>query len=351
MLHIEMLQALHGDAFILHCKKGKNEGVVVVDGGPTQDSFKIVKRLDMLGTIDLMVLTHYDDDHIGGILAYIKRHKDDKPFPVKEMWVNCAYQVPFKTSPNISMMQAKKLADELECINHDLIQSGHPAIRWRKPVIAGEEKHLPFADFQILSPFEYIKELNDANFKKEIANISRNNNRQKGDLEISLIELSRNNKKSPNETSKQEVVNWSSISFILNCDNYSALMLGDSYPCTIIDSLKRKGYNCDDRKLVVDYVKVSHHGSCNNISNEMLDMIECNKFLISTNGGTGRSCHPDRESIANIIYHTKRDKSKPIHFYFNYEKEKIEKKGFQFIKEGEEDECLFTIHDGIQLFP
>lgn len=72
MRHIEMLKALHGDAFILYCRKGNNNGIVVVDGGPVQDSFKIVNRLEELGTIDLMVLTHYDDDHIGGILAYVK---------------------------------------------------------------------------------------------------------------------------------------------------------------------------------------------------------------------------------------------------------------------------------------
>ena len=27
---IEMLQALHGDAFILHCRRGENKGIVVV---------------------------------------------------------------------------------------------------------------------------------------------------------------------------------------------------------------------------------------------------------------------------------------------------------------------------------
>lgn len=77
MRHIEMLKALHGDAFILYCRKGNNNGIVVVDGGPVQDSFKIVNRLEELGTIDLMVLTHYDDDHIGGILAYVKKHRND----------------------------------------------------------------------------------------------------------------------------------------------------------------------------------------------------------------------------------------------------------------------------------
>ena len=73
MADIEMLQALHGDAFILHCQKDDNKGVIVIDGGPNRNSQNIVRQLDALGVIDLMVLTHYDDDHIGGILAYIKK--------------------------------------------------------------------------------------------------------------------------------------------------------------------------------------------------------------------------------------------------------------------------------------
>lgn len=346
-----MLQALHGDAFILHCRKGENKGIVVVDGGPAQDSFKIVRKLDMLGVIDLMVLTHYDDDHIGGILAYIKKHKDDRPFPIKEIWMNCAYQVPLKFSPNISMGQAKKLADELICINNNLQKLGYPVVKWEIPVIAGEERHLPFADFQILSPFQSIKDLNDYNFKKEVANISKNYNRQKNALQTSLMILSQNTKKQPSEHIEQEVINWSSIAFVINCDDYSALMLGDGYPCTIIDCLKQKGYNCDNRNLVVDYVKVSHHGSCNNISNEMLDMIVCDKFLLSTNGGSGSSCHPDRESIANIMCHPKRDNSKPVQLYLNYEKDKVEKRGYQFINKGEENEYFFVVHENIQILP
>lgn len=38
-------------------------------------------------------------------------------------------------------------------------------------------------------------------------------------------------------------------------------------------------------------MKVSHHGSRNNISVELLDMIKCDKFIISTDGGTGNSYH------------------------------------------------------------
>ena len=70
---IHFLPAEYGDAFILYCYKGDNEGDIVVDGGP--DCWRsynfISKQFDSIPHIDLMVLTHHDDDHIGGILRFI----------------------------------------------------------------------------------------------------------------------------------------------------------------------------------------------------------------------------------------------------------------------------------------
>ena len=345
-----MLQALHGDAFVLHCQKNGNNGVIVVDGGPNRDSRKIVSQLDALGTIDLMVLTHYDDDHIGGILAYIKKHKADKPFPVKHMWLNCAYDVPVYLSPNISFGQANNLAEELKEINEGLAKNGFSTIDWEIPIIARKEPiALPFADILVLSPDVKTKNANDYNYRNAIynANIGRNNTRQKQALKRSLSELALMPKEQPKENDIKAMVNKSSIAFLVKCDNFSILMLGDSYPCSIVESLKDYGYSAEN-PLSIDFVKVSHHGSRNNISNELLDMIDCDRFLISTNGGNGTSCHPDRETIANILCHAKRDISIPVHLYFNYPIKRIENIGYKFFEEDDFVKYNIIIHDDVQ---
>lgn len=342
-----MLQALHGDAFILHCQKGNNRGIVVVDGGPTKNSRNVVTKLDALGMIDLMILTHYDDDHIGGLLAYINKHKNDRPFPVKQMWVNCAYSIPTSSSPNISFGQAEKLADRLNDINKELSNNGFSTVKWENPIeVSNVSIQLPFADFMILSPSEKIRLTNEKNYNASIsrANIGRSYTRQQNALKKSLPLLSSNKKKEPSEDDIHTVINWSSIAFVVRCDNFSALMLGDSFPCTIVNSLKNLGYGIDN-PLHVDFVKISHHGSCNNISNELLDMVDCDKFLISTNGGNGVSCHPDRETIANIVCHSKRDMSKPVHLYFNYPIKTIEKIGYKFIEENDVLHYNIVIHE------
>ena len=67
---------------------------------------------------------------------------------------------------------------------------------------------------------------------------------------------------------------------IVRCDGLSALMLGDAFPNEIEAYLRGKGYS-EENKLAVDFVKVSHHGSRNNISNTLLDIIDCVNYLIS----------------------------------------------------------------------
>ena len=34
---LTFLPALYGDAFIIHCYKGDNEGYIIVDGGPNRN--------------------------------------------------------------------------------------------------------------------------------------------------------------------------------------------------------------------------------------------------------------------------------------------------------------------------
>ena len=344
---IKVLKAMYGDAFVLHCRKGDNTGVIVIDGGPCKNSNQVVDQFDKIGTIDLMVLTHYDLDHIGGILAYITKHKNDKPFPVKEIWCNCSYELPITDSSDISYSHARKLADLLTKINIGLEKEGFQSICWRKTIIAGTKIVFPFAVIDILSPEEQIKRRNDVYYSETIANISADNKRQKEALKKTLKELGDNKKDNPSLKSISDVVNWSSIGFRLVCDNLKLLMFGDGMPDTFINSLKKLGYN-DDNQVSVDFVKVSHHGSKDNISNELLDMIECNDYIISTNGGNGISCHPDRETIGNILYHKKRDWNKPVNIFFNYPKSTIESNGYQFLNPDDEDIAFFKTHFDVE---
>lgn len=79
-----------------------------------------------------------------------------------------------------------------------------------------------------------------------------------------------------------------------------------------------------------------------------MDIIQCDKFIISTNGGNGSSNHPDRTTIAHILCHTKRDMDTKVHLYFNYKLELIETNSILFFNEGECEKWNFEVHDNIK---
>ena len=163
-----------------------------------------------------------------------------------------------------------------------------------------------------------------------------------------LEELALDVPKPPSEKVDAQVANAASVAFILRCDDLSVLMLGDCYPHNVVDYLRKKGYT-PLHPLVVDYVKVSHHGSMHNTSNELLDLIKCNRYIISTNGD--KFGHPDREVFAHILCHPNRNRKEKVHLYFNYEIASLLKKSGRFLLGGEMDKYNFVAHQNVSVLP
>lgn len=53
---LTFLPALHGDAFIIHCYKGDNDGYIIVDGGPNINSRlnPFINEVEKISHIDLI---------------------------------------------------------------------------------------------------------------------------------------------------------------------------------------------------------------------------------------------------------------------------------------------------------
>ncbi|NND76092.1 MAG: alpha/beta fold hydrolase [Ilumatobacter sp.] len=103
--------------------------------------------------------------------------------------------------------------------------------------------------------------------------------------------------------------NGSSIAFLLEVDGASLLLTGDAYARVLEDTIKRL---LDDRgvdKLDVDLFKLSHHGSRQNMTDDLLDLIRPANILICTDGSKFK--HPDADALQKIRSHFP---SVPIHF-------------------------------------
>ena len=340
MSKIHFLPVKNGDSFVIECDKGNQHGVVVVDGGPTGYGKVLRSKVDETGTPDLLVLAHYDEDHIGGLTQYINSCTERGVFPAKEVWANCAGYVEVEEVMTKSIQQGVKLSELLTM----LAKTGE--MQWRDDVEEGIDKDYPFASIEVVSPTPEVRAMVIEKQEEEGRKTQmpmRAKQIEIDELRIPLEELAKGAVKKANLKKSNELANAASIAFILRCDGLSILMLGDGYPHDVEAYLRNvKGYS-EDNPLEVDFVKVAHHGSMNNTSNELLDIIKCNHFIIPTNGE--KHHHPDRTAIAHILCHPKRDLNEKVHLYFNCGLDELVGNAGAFINDGEQETWNFEMHE------
>jgi hypothetical protein len=95
------------------------------------------------------------------------------------------------------------------------------------------------------------------------------------------------------------VPNGTSIALLAEYGGAAALLAADAYAPVLSASIKRLLEQRGKQRLKLDALKVAHHGSRNNLSVELLALVDCPQYLLSSNGDY--FCHPDREAIARIV--------------------------------------------------
>jgi beta-lactamase superfamily II metal-dependent hydrolase len=348
-----ILPANHGDAIIIKTfeNNGKNFNMVIDGGTATTFQEVLKKELKLIPFIDLMVLTHIDSDHIGGLIKFIK-NAHFKPEQIGKYWFNSKNIKFISNGDNISYGQAKTF-EEL------LIDKGEIKEKWMEDIYLGVKPQLPDGiGIEIFSPSKEILEKLYANWpdlSDEYNNKLRDIgifNEKKSQIERGSLEELALADDSPEKSVMEDLFNSSSIAFIFKTFDLSVLFLADAHPNFVEQALRWKGYSVDN-KLKVDLVKISHHGSKNNTTNNLLDMINCNRFIISTNGGSSDHTHPDRETIARLIHHPERLKEEYANhrkIYLNYKKEAVEAKAGQFVTDKDFQKGNWELLENVNLY-
>jgi hypothetical protein len=107
--------------------------------------------------------------------------------------------------------------------------------------------------------------------------------------------------------------NGSSISLLAEFEGKAVLFAGDAHAPQVEASVRRLLEARGMDTLPLSALKMSHHGSARNNSPALLELLDCRRYLISTNGT--RHHHPDPEALARILdlY------DEGVEFHFNYE--------------------------------
>jgi len=321
-MELQLLQANNGDA--IHLRTLDEEGFfrnILIDGG-TANAYILknkkgdgdLKRLiteirNRKESIDLLVLTHVDDDHIGGILKWFEQDKQANDL-VKKVWFNSGrliaehfhekgkekednLLIPMDNSFNTSIKQGMSFEDFIDV--HKI---------WDRRLIKnGDVIEMFGLQFTILSPsYNKLEKLLNQ-WEKEVPIMET---AMISDYTTNLTELI----KSDFFKEDASIPNGSSIAFIVEDGDKKMMFLGDAHPQPVIDSLIDMGYSAQN-PVKVDYVKLSHHGSRGNTNYDLLNLVQSENFLISSDN----SVHglPDKQCLARII-----NCKEHVNLYFNY---------------------------------
>lgn len=324
-----MLPAKHGDALWIEYGDGKKQRRVLIDAGPINAWQAVSAHLDSLPEddrrVELLVITHVDTDHIEGVIRLLAPPVAKWLIKPQEIWFNGYEHMRSGEKP-----LGGKQGEFLSALLHR-----RKAAAWNK-AFNGEAVMLPddggltevvLADdmrLTLLSP-------NRDNLLKMAAQWEKNVAAWKtepGDLEVGWDVLVKSTKYHDGELSlgpeditdklrKQlnghdgSKANGSSIAFLASYRGRTCLFLADAHADIVCNSI-RKLLVDGEEFLKVDAVKVSHHGSRNNLTAEFLKLVDADHWLISTNGDV--HALPDEDAIEAIIIGTR---SKPT-LWFNY---------------------------------
>lgn len=321
----KLLHANNGDAIHLRIKDREGKFYnVLIDGGPgdtylyknkkgKKEDGELKKLVEQIKSqnefVDLLVLSHVDDDHIGGILKWFEQDAEARDI-VKKVWFNSGRLISehFKQKEIEENLLKLKFIDSNNTsiaqgvVFEDFIEENRI---WDRRIIKSKDEFSLFGlKFTILSPSE--DKLKSLLCKWEKESPVTDTSSRVSDYNISLSELIKHDSFKEDDS----IHNGSSIAFIIECQEKKIIFLGDAHPQTIIDSLVDLDYSFE-KPLEVEFVKLSHHGSKANTCVELLNLIQSDNFLISSNGSKHKL--PDKRCLARII--SNKEKS---NLYFNY---------------------------------
>ena len=301
-MEIKFLKAGSGDAILIH-HYNKN---ILIDGGNETSYLKgELTAINHKGEyIDLLVITHHDDDHISGIIEILNQvesglYGQNRDF-IKQVIFNSPRSIKKIISSNENLLtysQAQDVENLLLKIN----------TRWDE-VITSESNPIFFGDMKLtfLSPDKNILQNYSDNKGALLSSVLR------CDWDTPMLKLE---KWIDDASQDNSISNKSSIVFLLECEGKKILFTGDVTPdrfAQISDEMFRQNNNSP---ILIDYMKLPHHGSYRNLNKEILSKIVCFNYIITTNGKN--SYLPNKRALLKIIKYLKNEKRNRINFIFN----------------------------------
>jgi hypothetical protein len=347
ILSLEVRRARKGDCLLLHFGSNDDPGLILIDGGPKSVYKPHLKpRLEELRTarglssqdslpVDLLMVSHVDDDHIHGILDLTKElveaQQDQKPQLVRVLsfWHNsfddiidkkskeltAAFRSQFGAAATSGELPADatievdddsgELTEEIVVDNLKVLASIEQGFRLRMDAERLDFPRNPEFDGKLIMATKDIEPLDIGRglmftlagpMKPELKALKEKHDEWLQELKAKG--------KSPSEALAayidKSVPNLSSIVLLAEVEGKRMLLTGDARGDKIVEGLQLVGLlgAGDKSTLHVDLLKVPHHGSSNNLERNFFERLTADHYVFSGNGEHG---NPERDALEMLF--------------------------------------------------
>lgn len=331
---LDILPARKGDCLLLHYGTSTNPKLWIIDGGPSHvyqpalrpllEDIRAARGLDDTQSlpVDLLMVSHIDDDHINGILELAKelREAADAHQPlfakVDTLWHNAFDSIIGNTQDQLTAPAGGFASlgggDVPSGAGHDVsaifssLGQGHELRGYSKffePHSNGWKLNKPFDDLVMMEgdADPAITRFKGVNItilgprKAELEKLQRDWDKfliAKGlgrdSAEAAFAAFGKDN----------SVSNLASIVALVECKGHSILFTGDALGKNILEALETRGVASEADPLRVDILKLQHHGSVRNATPEFFKRVKAKHYVFSGNGEHG---NPERATLQMLL--------------------------------------------------
>lgn len=336
-----------GDCLCLVLDNDGEKFTIMIDCGKYNSSVRNFVRDDLNLHIDLLIITHIDNDHVCGVPKMIKAEPD---LYIGEVLFNSYQREPIKDNEILTTKQKQKIkqlkgnldiiadiigdskinAEDARLLSEAIINYEKKCGReiWKRAYITNETEDFnlgsesQFGKLIFLSPsttelqeldrefLHMFKALFFPDTQEDFVNnvtiyelivqyINRKDNIEFEHEKISsLTPLTPQffNQMRQDDSKETTYSNRASMAFIWTYANVPRMLfLGDAAHERVCESIKDKFKKLP---LFLDLIKISHHGSRKNTSIELMNLVDSNIYVIP--GGRNNSS-PSFETLAKIL--------------------------------------------------
>lgn len=320
VFRMQVLPAGHGDCLWIDYGDPDRPTRVLVDAGPAGTYNRVLKRAleavrGQQPSHEVFLVTHIDADHIGGSLAMLEDPIVAAQF--KEVWFNGRrHLIESQQLEHFGVEQGERLTKTLQ--QH---ASAWNASFGGRPLMlpsqgAPMQCDIGGATITVLTPTasELASLLNEWDKVVKGAGLVPNLDadkpvqKQTGWEALGAPSVAQLAQQSvPEDTAP---ANGSSIALMITYRGKRLLLGADAHPKVLLEGIRRIQ---PQGRLKVDVFKLPHHGSAANVTKDLLDAVDAETVVFSSNGAY--FSHPDQIAVAKVL---SRFKDQGVHLVFNY---------------------------------